>query len=83
MRYRTAALDLFALCVTLCVAFNASRVGGKEILIAATLGTNSVGDTKCAWDPPQVCHEHHQPDTANADSSIPLAPHVESRQVVS
>ena len=53
-RYLSASAAFFMTCVTLSVAFDASRVGGGDMLLVAILGTDSAGLTQCAWAPPQA-----------------------------
>lgn len=54
LRYRDAAKRFLEKCPRLCVALDASRVGGKDVLLVAILGTAEDGSQKAAWAPPQV-----------------------------
>ena len=51
-RYLAASKDFFGRRSSLTVALDASRVGGKDLLLAAVLGCTGT-ETKCAWAPPQ------------------------------
>ena len=53
-RYRAACVDCFSHCLSLGVALDGSRVGGKEMLLIVIVGTNPEGETKCVWAPPQA-----------------------------
>lgn len=54
MRYQMAAKAFLSQCPVISVALDASRVGGKDVLLVAILGTSEAGETKVAWAPPQA-----------------------------
>ena len=53
-RYLEASRGFLATCTSLSVACDASRVGGKDVLLVAILGIQSNGCAKVLWAPPQV-----------------------------
>ena len=54
LRYRTAAKRFLEQCPTLSVALDASRVGGKDVLLVAILGTAETGEQRVCWAPPRT-----------------------------
>ena len=58
-RYTVASKDFFSRCMCVSIAADGSRIGGKEVLLVAVLGTTAFGEVKVCWAPPQVALEGH------------------------
>ena len=53
-RYLAASQDHFKQCESVCIAMDASRVGGKDLLLLALFGTTKAGVSRACRAPPQA-----------------------------
>ena len=65
-RYRQASNGFCCRCQSISVAMDASRAGGKDLILRMLVGTNPEGDPRCCWAPPQ--------DSASVACSCARAP---------